>query len=177
MLGGQHSKGLGCSRAGGSDQPSERAQKELQNKPQAMGSPGRRSRAHRPCTRCSCSASALTERMLLASASLVPAVTASSWVKSKERFLPAKTSQAGATAQAAPVFPKLFQRPVLPHPFSLYLRLPSNPSFSSQPAAFGGLKRCVHPQGWVPLPPRPSLPGMDLETGGSPDLISKTNIL
>lgn len=106
-----------------------------------------------------------------------PHSNAASCKKNKERFLPAKTSQAGATIRAVPIFSKLFQRPMLPHPFSLYLRLPSNPSFSSQPAAFGGLKRCVHPQGRVPLPPHPSLPGMDLETGGSPDLISKTNTL
>lgn len=87
-----------------------------------------------------------------------PHSNASSRRKSTARFLPAKTSQAGATIRAAPIFSKLFRRPTVPQPFSLYLRLPSNPSFSSQPAAFGGLKRCVHPQGWVPLPSSPLFP-------------------
>lgn len=73
MLGSQHSKGLWSRQS--QTQLSGWAQKELQKKPQAMGNPGLRSPARWPCTRCSCSASAPTERTLLASASPVLTVT------------------------------------------------------------------------------------------------------
>lgn len=59
--------------------------------------------------------------------------------------------------------------PIPPSPFSLSIRVVSS---------LQRVNRCVLPQGWAPCPPScPSFPGMDLETGGSPDLISKTNTL
>lgn len=71
-------------------------------------------------------------------------------------------------------FPRDFPAPFSPSFLPLSLHLPSIPRFSS----FQRVNRCVLPQGWAPLPPSwPSIPGMDLETGGSPDLISKTNTL
>lgn len=178
MLGGRHSKGLGCSGAGREGpSPLDGQKKELQKKPRGAQElcetqdPGVTHTGHARGTIVLClhlqdGHSRFQHHRLVPTATLHLAKNKNK--KSRERFLPAKASRAGATLRAVP-------RPVHPHPSSLYLRLPSNPAFSRQPAAFGGLKRCVPPRGSAPLPPRPSLPGMDLETRGSPDLISKTN--
>lgn len=170
---------LGCSRAGRGGPEfwmgRKRAAEKAMKRPRALGSPALRFHAHWSLMRCSCSASALTERTTLPSAS--PSPQQRCILRNEQGNIPArKTSQAGATIRAVPILSEPFQSPVLPHPFPLYLHLPSSSSFPSQTAAFGRLRRCVPPRAGRPSLLAPLFPA-GTKTRGSPDLISKTNTL
>lgn len=115
-------QGTGVQRSSQSrTQPPGWAQKELQKKSQAMGNTGLGSHAHWPCTKCSCSVSALTERMLLASALLVPAVTLHLAERARKDSCPQKlhkqVQQSGLRQSFLRYFKDpCFQRPFLPLP-------------------------------------------------------------